>query len=474
MNKPPALVVDLDGTLVRSDLLGESYLEYLRRQPLSGLRPFLWLRDGRASMKARLAKVSHPDIETLPYEHAVMAQLRTARESGRETVLATASDRQLAQRVADHLGLFDRILASEPGNNLKGAAKAAALVKLYGERGFDYAGDSAADLPVWATCHTAFAVNPGRGVYRRLLTIRPDAILVGRDGADLPAAWRALRPHHWLKNLLLFAPLVASHRILDDNLLGEGILAFLCFCLCTSAVYLINDLIDLPLDRRHAEKCHRPLAAGDLPLWTAVALILLGLSIAFTTAALLLPAGFTLAMLVYFTLTALYSLWAKRIAIVDIVFLVVLYTLRVVAGALALEIEASTWIIALVGFMFLSLSLLKRYAELHAVRRSGSHEIQGRAYTIDDMELVAGLGASSGYIAVLVLALYIADPTSEMLYEAPGWLWGACAVTLFWISYMWLLARRGQIPQDPVMFAVTDPRSLLSAGLLCLLMWLAA
>lgn len=475
MSDKRPLVVDLDGTLIRSDLLAESYLALVRQQPLRALQPFLWLRKGRASMKTRLALASDIDVSTLPYEDAVLARLRAAREAGRETVLATASHEVLAQRVARHLGLFDEVMASDAATNLKAGRKRQALVERYGEQGFDYAGNSHADLPVWEASEEAIAVNPDPGVYRKLKALPRASELIGPAAPARGLALAAMRPHQWLKNLLLFVPLLASHRWDEPALLLQGLIAFVCFSLCASSIYLVNDLLDLPEDRAHHSKRFRPLASGRLPIWTGVAMVPLGLLSAFTIAALFLPRQFSGVLGCYLALTLAYSLWAKRQGMLDVIVLAGLYTLRIIAGAAAMGLATTPWMLAFSGAIFLSLALVKRYAELEDMASRGAGpEIPGRGYRVDDRSLVATLGAAAGYIAVLVFVLYLQDPDTSALYAQPGWLWGASVVLLYWISRTWQLTRRGDMHEDPVVFAATDRVSLFCGALLALFMWLAA
>lgn len=447
------ICVDLDGTLLRSDLLYESFLALLRSKPwLVLLLPF-WLLGGKAHLKRRIAESVELDVADLPYDPRVIERLRATH--ARPRVLCTASDERLARAVAEHTGVFDEVLASDGANNLAGTRKAEALVARFGERGFDYAGNGEVDVPVWKRARHAWVVNgPAR------LASPPGAAYAVEHhlppaGAALRNWLRALRLHQWLKNLLVFLPLLASHRFLEAPAILASVLAFLAFGLCASGVYLLNDLIDLPSDRRHPRKRTRPFAAGDLPL-------LHGLVAApvLTLAAFALAAWISTALLqvlaLYFAVTLAYSFRLKRIAMLDVIVLAALYTVRIVAGAAAIGSPLSFWLLAFSMFLFLSLAMLKRYTELAAMMEAGRTGALGRAYSVEDLPLIQSLGAAAGYGAVLVLALYINSPESLALYARPKVLWLICPLLLYWVSRMWIVAHRGAMHDDPVVFAARD------------------
>lgn len=469
------LVVDLDGTLIHADLLIESGLQLLRSRPgLLGVLP-LWLAGGKARLKQRLAAAVDVDVAGLPYDPRVLALIQSARDGGRRVVLATASDQRLARQVADRLGLFDDVLASDGRVNLGRSAKADALVSAYGVRGFDYVGNAAADLPVWAAARHALVVNAPQAVVHA-------ARRVGKVQTVLPArrpgwaGWmRAIRLHQWLKNLLVFVPLLTSHRYADLSLVIQAGWAFLAFGLCASSVYLLNDLLDLPDDRRHASKRQRPLASGLIPAQQGMAASLALLLLAFGIAAATLPAAFSVGLGTYYLLTLAYSLKLKRLMVVDVVVLALLYTLRIAVGGLGLGIALSSWLVAFSMFMFMSLALVKRHAELFTLQASptGAGAVGGRGYCVGDLPMIAALGAAAGYIAVLVLALYIDDDHTRGLYRHPQLIWLACPLLLTWVSRVWMLAHRGRMNEDPVVFAMRDPSSIGVAGAIGLVFWLA-
>lgn len=459
------LVVDLDGTLIRSDLLVESGLRFVRRAPLEAMRPLVWLGRGKAVLKARLAERGGVDVTTLPYEPSVLALIDEARRDGRRVVLATASHVSLAEAVARHLGCFDEVIASTEAENLAAERKRDRLVERFDAGGFDYAGNSSADLPVWSVARKAYVVNADEALLRRAHAQGKVAGVLGAPAERHGRGWRdwagALRMHQWAKNILLFIPLLAAHVFDDPARVLAVAVAFVLFGLCASSVYLLNDLLDLEEDRRHPRKRERPFAAGRLPAVAGLVLSPALLLPAFALAAWLLPWPFVVAMGGYYLLTLAYSLRVKRVMGLDVIALAVLYTFRIVAGAAAAEVPLSFWILAFSMFMFLSLAMLKRYAELFDARASGADVGErGRSYLPGDLEMLAPLGAAAGYLSVLVLALYIHDPATAAAYASPELIWMACPLLLFWVTRMWMLAHRGEMHDDPMVFALRDRTSI--------------
>jgi len=457
------LIVDLDGTLIHTDMLHESALRVSRERPFDALRIPLWLMQGKAVLKRNLASRSSFDAALLPYNETLLEWLKEQRAAGRRLVLCTASDRSIADAVASHLGVFDEVLASDGSTNLAGHNKAEALERQYGHGGFDYVGNSSADLKVWQRARKAIVVNGAKG-----LAGKAGALCGVEKEFPPPArgvkAWgRVLRVHQWLKNMLLFVPLVAAHQVFDMDHWLTLLLAFVSFSLCASTVYIANDLLDLESDRAHPRKRLRPFASGTVPAWHGVvaAPLLLGVS-------LLLGArvgGTFLPWLsVYFLLTCVYSLGLKKVILLDCITLAMLYTLRITAGAAALSMPLSFWLLAFSVFLFLSLAFVKRYAELLLQGQSGKHKVHGRGYFTSDGPLVMNMGVTAGYASAVVLALYLNSDNVLMLYEQPEAVWGAVPVLLFWISWIWMQAHRGNMHDDPVVFAVKDRASRL-AGL---------
>ena len=448
-----ALCIDLDGTLLRTDLLHESILALLSRNFLYlFLLPF-WLLKGKAGFKREIARRVTITSETLPYDERVLDLLRTTMQ--RPRVLCTASDALLAEPIARHLGLFEDVLASDGRINLGGRAKASALVERYGERGFDYAGNAPVDLKVWAHAAGAIVVNARPLLARAAGTMTEVHGQLPRTVPGIRVWGKALRLHQWLKNLLVLVPLLAAHRFLDPAAVGQSVGAFLTFGLCASGTYLLNDLLDLAPDRLHPRKRKRPFAVGTLPIRHGLLAVPLLVLAGFALALFIGPL-FALTLLTYCAMTLGYSFKLKRIVMIDVVMLAALYTIRIVAGAVAIDQPLSFWLLAFSMFIFLSLALLKRYTELDSARSSGKEKAAGRGYGTADLPLLQSLGAAAGYISVMVLALYINSPESLKLYTRPQVLWLLCPLLLYWISRAWVIAHRGHMHDDPVVFAATD------------------
>lgn len=465
-----ALCVDLDGTLLRSDVLYESLLALLARNPLYLFLVPFWLLGGKAAVKRQLASRVTLPAETLPYDERVLDILRTTTQ--RPRVLCTASDQLLVQPIADHLGVFDEVIASDGRINLSGRNKGEALAQRFGERGFDYMGNGRVDLLVWARAGGAIVVNNGAQLAREAAQQTEVLDHLPSQNGGLMTWIKALRVYQWLKNLLVLVPLLTAHRFLDPASLVDAGIAFLAFGLCASGVYLLNDLLDLTPDRMHPRKRRRPFAAGTLPLLHGLLVAPLITLVGFALA-LFCSVEFAVVLLCYYVMTLSYSLQLKRIVMIDVVLLAALYTVRIIGGTVAIGSELSFWLLAFSMFVFLSLAMLKRYTELASALANGKDLALGRGYSVADLPLVQSLGAAAGYIGVLVFALYINSPESLELYRHPKVLWLLCPMLLYWISRMWIVAHRGNMHDDPIVFAATDRGSQVVIAL-CVLIVLAA
>jgi 4-hydroxybenzoate polyprenyltransferase len=462
---PIPLCVDLDGTLVRTDTLHEALLLLARQRPAALVALPVWLTQGKARFKHHVSERVTIEPAALPYRADVLQLIKEARAEGRPVVLATAAPAPVATAIADHLGLFDAVLSSDETVNLSAETKAGALVARYGERGFDYIGDDRADLAVFARARHAVLVSSHNGLRKAAAARGPDTITFLDDPVGGGRAWlKALRIHQWLKNLVFFVPLVAAHAGGDIALLGAAILAFAAFCLCASSVYILNDLLDLPADRAHKRKKNRPFAAGMLPVKAGAAAAPLLLAVALGLG-LLLPARFLSVLLLYYGLTTLYSFFLKRQVVVDVMLLAGLYTLRIIAGSAATGIAPSFWLLAFSMFVFLALAMVKRYAELRVAPISPA-TLAGRGYRPDDLPVVLALGSASGMVSVLILALYTQAAIVPELYPAAEWLWLVPPLMLYWITRLWVKAQRGEVDEDPVIFAARDWQSLTVLGLI--------
>ncbi len=462
----PILFVDLDGSLTATDTLWESVFKLLRHSFWFVFVLPVWLKSGRAYLKQQIARRIEFDPAAIPYNESVTAYIRGEKTAGRRIILATASDRSIANRVADHLQLFDHVIASDGEDNLKGNRKLKAMQQIVDENGFDYIGDSTADLPIWRSAGRAMVVNPSKSLIQ---AIEKDSV-VAKTFIDqenvISNIFKALRIHQWVKNLLLFVPLVLAHQI-DGITLSKALIAFICFGLVASSGYILNDLLDLEADRRHPRKRNRPFASGQLPIQHGLVLASTNVILALFLSVLVLPLLFAEMLLGYLILTMTYSLYLKKKLMVDVLLLGGFYAYRVVAGAVAIGVVISPWLIAFSIFFFLSLAFVKRYTELQGTELPG--KVAGRGYYTDDLAMIRVVGPSAGYISVLVLALYINSGEVRDLYSQPNWLWLICPCLLYWISRIWFLAHRGQIEDDPVMGAIKDKNSYL-VGIVVLLL----
>lgn len=411
------LCVDLDGTLLRTDLTAESLLALGKHNPLGLFHLMPSLRRGKAAFKLALADQISCDPSRLPYNHDVLAMLQVARAEGRRTVLVSASPRSWVDAVARHLDLFDDVLATDDEfTNLSGLAKAERLVRHYGEQGFDYAGNARSDLHVWRRARKAIVATPDHGVLACAKS-QADVATVFDDRPPRLWTWlRAMRLYQWAKNLLVFVPLLGAHAWANTAAVTQVCLAFLIFGLAASSVYLLNDLLDLDEDRHHPRKKLRPFASGMLPVAHGVVATVLFLATAVLLTGLLSP-GFRAALAAYYAVTLAYSFYLKKIVLIDILVLAGLYTVRLIAGGAAVNLGLSFWLLAFSVFLFMSLALVKRYTELLVQRDAGALTACGRGYHVDDFPLLQTMGVVSGYMSVLVLALYINSDTGRVLYS---------------------------------------------------------
>jgi len=449
------LAVDLDGTLVSTDTLWESVLLLVRRQPWVILLLPFWLVGGRAAFKRRVAERFVLDPTLLPYRTELVDALQRAASGGRKLFLSTAADARVANAVAEHLGFFEGVLASDGNQNLKAGHKRDALEARFGRNGFDYIGDSAADLAVFEGAGRGYLVEASSVVASRASAFNVRVVSTRRS--RLRAAFKALRVHQWSKNALVLLPVLLSPVRPSFGVLKNAALAMLSLSLCASAGYVFNDLVDVGADRAHATKRRRPFASGALPLQYGPPLLALLLGTSFGVAFATLPTMFVGMLALYLVLTLGYSFYFKSKLLADVILLAWLYTHRVIAGGVATSIPISAWLLAFCMFLFFSLAFAKRYVELRqAVGKSD--KIRRRGYYTQDLEMVAPMGTAAGFMAVLVFCLYI-ESAGAVAYSRPWLLWLVCPMLLYWVGRIWFLAHRGEMHDDPVKFAITDRRS---------------
>ncbi len=480
MNSPPSIAhadlafcVDLDGTLVRTDTLVELCLSMLRKAPWRIFFIPFWIMAGKACLKRKLSLFGTLQVENLPYRQDLLELLRAEASAGRRLILVSGADHSIARRVADHLDLFDDVLGSDGENNLVGAQKVLAIQTLLGPQGFIYAGNSRDDFPVWMSASGAIVVNAPRSYSTRLERQGKSVVRIFPSHArSLRPVLKSIRIYQWSKNSLIFVPLLLSHKIFNLALDLKGLLGFLAFSLAASSLYVVNDLLDIEADRKHPRKRKRPFAAGELsiPAGFALAAFLVCasafLSLWLAWPARLLMAGYCVASLAY-------SLFLKRHLFIDVVLLASFFTLRLMFGGVATGIDISIWTLAFSMFLFLSLALMKRLTELRLVLTPDKPALAGRGYIAADLPLISSLSAASGLLAVLVLALYLQSAEVHSIYSHSYLLWLMCPLLLYWLGRFAILANRGYIHDDPVVFAFTDRASLV-VGLLALGVMLCA
>lgn len=470
------LCVDLDGTI----LLGDSFLESFLA--LVGTRPWFlffipfWLLRGKAALKQEISRRVALHVSTFPVREELVEVLRQEKGNGKKLVLATGADAKIADAVAQHLGFFDAVLASNGLTNLTGEKKREAIQRMVGGRTFDYVGNSWEDIPVWKAASSSIVVAPSNRLLKTLRqTVAIGGVLSRRENYWM-SLWQSLRPQHWVKNLLVLVPIVMAHDLTDTSRLVRVLVACVSFSLCASGVYLLNDLLDVEADRLHPRKKLRPIASGKLPIWVGLSLAPLLLTVGLIIAAQLPGRLFLSTVACYVGATTLYSIYAKRIPIVDVILLTILYLLRILGGGAAADVPVSPWLLAFAMFILLSLAFSKRQAELADQTANGGYGVASpskRGYHPQDAGLLQQFGVTSGYLSVLVLALYVNGADVARLYRHPQVIWLACPMLLFWISRVWFLANRGKLSDDPVVFAARDPVSY-ALGICLLLILLVA
>lgn len=454
------LAVDVDGTLLRGDLLAESALAYLRGNPLRIFALLGWLMSGKAVLKRRLAEKVTLDVDALPVNEDLVAFVEAERAKGRDIHLATASDALAAARFAGRFGFVDGVIASDGVSNLKGEAKAAALRERF-PGGFAYAGDASADLAVWRAADETVVVAAKPSTLAAAKAIRPPLAVFPRPSAGLKTVAKAARLHQWAKNALVAVPLVLGGKASDPEAWATVAAGFLLLGLLASCTYVLNDLWDIDDDRRHWSKKNRPFASGRLPIVAGLVAAPIGIVVALAGALAIGPSTF-LAFFAYLALTLAYSLRVKRIMVLDAFTLASLFTLRLVVGITLAGVPVSPWLLVFSMFLFASLSIAKRHTEILRMIEAGKLETAGRGYLASDGPVLIALGVGSGVSAVLVMVLYLIEEAfSAGFYARPEALWMFPCALFVWIGRIWTISGRGELNDDPVVFAIRDKASLL-------------
>ena len=469
---PEVICVDLDGTLVHTDTLYELCILALKQNLLLIFVIPIWLFRGKAFFKAKLSSCAEIPTETLLYNDAVLEYLKKKKTGGASLYLVTASHQNIANAVAKYLGFFTDQFGSTEHNNIKGKNKADFLNEKFGEFGYEYIGNDDSDLSVWKSSSRAVVVSDSGHLFEKAKKINKDVTsLPALTKSGFKSYLKLMRPHQWVKNVLILLPLVLSHSFTDVDKVLLSVYGFILFSLTASGIYIFNDLVDISNDRVHPVKSKRPLAAGEVSVVHGVMLGLLLWTVSLTVAYLKFDYLF-LILLGYIVLNFLYSFLLKRLVLVDVVVLAGFYIIRIITGAVIIKVALSFWLITFSLFVFFSLALVKRYSEI-ALYTQDSTEVKGRGYLREDEFITTILGVASGLVSVLVMALYIHDDRTRIMYSDSNWLWLTIPALLYWVSRLWLLAHRKLLTEDPIRFAIRDKESYLILGILLFSVYMA-
>lgn len=467
------LCIDLDGTLIKSDAIFESLFQLIKLNPFYIFIIPFWLIKGKPNLKEEIDRRIDFKVDTLPYNLELVEYIKSQKIKGRKVYLATASHITIADKVAEHLGFFDGVFATKDGYNLKSEKKAIVLNEEFGKGNYVYAGNAKVDFNVWNDSAKVIVVNKSKSFIDKVKSTYDVEKAFFIKVNILKKIIKEIRVYQWVKNILLFLPLLLAHKLGNMNQLSEVIIGFFAFSISASFVYVLNDLLDLDSDRNHPSKRKRPLASGDLPIQIGIALVpillLTGIGLSF-----LLSFKFQIILFSYLVLTTAYSFSLKKIPMLDIILLATLFTTRIVAGAFAVNVYLSMWILAFSMFFFMNLAVLKRYTELLVMKKKKEIEARGRGYTIEDMGLLLSIGPAAGFLSVLIFVLYINSEQAVSLYSSPLTLWLISPIFLYWISRIWHLSVRGKMTDDPIIFAVKDKISYIVGILIFVIALLAA
>ncbi len=458
MAKQKFLFVDLDGTLVKTDLLFESIISLLKMNLLYIFILPLCLLGGKAFFKNKIASLLSLNVSLLPYNQQVLELLKGEKEKGTKIILATASNQNIAKGVCDYLKIFDDFISSDINENLRGKSKLKKIQEYTNGENFSYIGDSDCDIPILESSYEPIVVG-NRRIFNKVKEENDNAVFIEEcSKLTVLRFFKMIRVYQWVKNFLIFVPIILAHRFLNFDLLYKAIIAFFSFSFLASSVYILNDLADLNADRAHPTKKNRVFASGAMPISVGLEIAIL-LFISAISFSIFLGKDFLIVLFTYFSVTTFYSFYLKKVVLLDIIALSILYTLRILAGGIPLDIYLSPWLFMFSLFIFFSLACAKRYSELYSVRNQLQQKINGRGYQVSDLEQIQIFGSSSGYIAILIFALYIQNGIPVELYKDATYLWFLCPLLLYWISRIWLVSHRGQMDQDPIIFALKDKAS---------------
>lgn len=449
------LIVDLDGTLIATDSLVESAILLLKNNPFYFFYMLLWLFNSRASLKKEIALRTALDIKSLPYSVSFLEWLKDEKRRGRRIYLATAAHETIAAKVFHHVDIFDGFFASDETRNLKGDTKLEVIKEEVGSD-FVYAGNSHADLPIWRAAKAVVMVNAPSRLANQVRSELPVEIEFPPKKIGIKTWLHALRVHQWVKNTLLFVPLLTAFEFMDMYKFSSVLCAFLSYSLVASGTYLLNDIWDLRFDRLHPRKCHRPLANGSIPIINGLAMVVFLFSIALGIA-LFISKTFVAMLVIYFILTSAYSLVFKHHLFVDIIILSSLYTLRIITGVIVIQVTVSSWLLTFSMFLFLSLALIKRCGELVSIEKnSATAVISGRDYSPNDLVVLWPLGVGASMAAIVVFGLFINAPETQLRYASPELLWAVAIGLMYWLGRIWIKTSRGEMHDDPIVYVIKD------------------
>lgn len=468
------LCVDLDGTLIKSDTIIESTLLAIKSKPIIFFLLFFWILNGKNYFKKRITNIATPNPEILTYNVEVINFIKEEQAKGRQIILTTATTQNIANSISEYLNMFDLVISSTDNFNNRSKNKSQILIDKFGFKNFDYIGNGYADLEVWKSSRNALVVSDNKSLIANAGKISEvTKIFKPTNKSKIQLLIKQLRVFQWLKNILIFIPFILAHKFGNTSVYLTSILGFLSFSFLSSFVYIVNDLLDIESDRNHHTKSKRPIASSELSIPFAFTVGLILCISSFAISIFVLKSTFTLYLLAYLILTSSYSIKLKKIFVIDILTLSILYTLRLMAGADLTYAPISKWLLAFSVFIFLSLSIIKRYTEILNAVKDRKENIMGRAYEISDINLLQSMGITSGLISVLVFILYIFSPEVIMLYGQPSFLMPVILIILYWIIRIWFLAQRGLVDEDPIIFTAKDKQSYLITFLIVLFIYLA-
>ncbi len=458
-------IFDLDHTLIHTDLLYEQFLIAVKKNPLVIFTIFFILLKGKLALKKYFSEIAPIHAEDLPYNEQVLEKVRQFKKQGISCFLVSASWHTEVSKIANYLGFFNSAFGSNESVNLKGINKLKLIQEQWGHQQWAYVGDSNSDLSIWKKANLAISVNASASTVSKLKSLNNNHEIIHTQKNIFVSFFKAIRIHQWVKNILVFIPIILAHRIFETDLLTKSFLAFILFSFCASSIYLLNDLFDLSADRRHQKKKSRPLASGDFPIPAGIFFFFV-FSVASLLTAFTIDEKVGMTLLLYFILNLLYTFKFKSTMILDVILLAVMYNLRILFGGELTHIPISHWLLSFSIFFFLGLAFIKRYSEL--IKHSESSKKNNRAYVSEDRGMIAMLGVSCSLLSVFVFSMYLSSDSVRILYQKQNNLWALTPILVYWLSRTWLLTYRGQVDDDPVAFAIKD-KTTYFVGILSLL-----